>query len=122
MMKLLALHDRYQNLRGIQQREHDRNEARIHAADVVDILRAQIDMNEFRRRFLAQFAPQPYLKDKVCGIVQDYFGDENKPGVLLYEERLKSFRYEISREQLRGELQRAQRLVASLRVQPAPPL
>ena len=76
MMKLLALHDRYQNLRGIQQREHDRNEARIHAADVVDILRAQRDMNEFRRRFLAQFAPEPHLKDKIRGIVQDYFGGD----------------------------------------------
>ena len=122
MMKLLALYDRYQNLRGIQQREHDRNEARIHAADVVDILRAQRDMNEFRRRFLAQFAPEPHLKDKIRGIVQDYFGGENKPGVLLYEERLRSLNYEISRERLRGELQRVQRLVASLRVQEVPPL
>ena len=114
MMKLLAIHDRYKNLRGIQKREHDRNEARIHTADVVDILSAQIDMNEFRMRFLAQFAPEPHLKDKICGIVQDYFGDENKPGVLLYEERLRSPDYAISREKSRAEVQRAQRLVASL--------
>ena len=114
MMKLLAIHDRYKNLRGIQHREHDRNEAMIHTADVVDILSAQIDMNEFRMRFLAQFAPEPHLKDKICGIVQDYFGDENKPGVLLYEERLRSPDYAISREKSRAEVQRAQRLVASL--------
>ena len=114
MMKLLAIHDRYQNLRGIQQREHDRNEARIHTADVVDILKAQIDRNEFRRRFLAQFAPEPHLKDKISKIVQDYFGDENKPGVLLYEESLRSLDDAISREKFRVEVQRAQRLVASL--------
>ena len=115
MMKLLAIHDRYKNLRGIQQHEHDnRNEAMIHTADVVGILRAQIDMNEFRMRFLAQFASEPHLKDKIRGIVQDYFGDENKPGVLLYEERLRSLDYAISREESRAEVQRAQQLVASL--------
>ena len=118
MMKLLAVRDRYHNLRRTQQREHDRNEARIHAADVVDVIRAQTDVYDFRSRFYAQFAPEPHLKDDICGIVRDYFETENSPGVLLYEEHLRLSNIEISREQLREELHRGQRSVLSLLVEP----
>lgn len=114
MMKLLALRDRYQNLRGLRQRDHDREEARTHATDVIDILRAQTDIKEFRKSFLSQFGQERDLKERIVEIVRDYFGDENKPGVLLYEEQLKLSDQEIPRESLQRELQRAQRLTIAL--------
>src|SRR5438876_6072954 len=37
MLKLLALDDRYRNIRGLAEARHDREEARTHAADIVAI-------------------------------------------------------------------------------------
>lgn len=41
LMKCLAMDDRYQSLRGEQHAEDDRNEARIHAGDIVAVVSAQ---------------------------------------------------------------------------------
>jgi hypothetical protein len=38
MLKLLALRDRYNNLRGAKEARHDREEAQTHASDIVAIL------------------------------------------------------------------------------------
>ena len=120
MMKFLALHDRYINLRGPKHRDHDRNRAQTHAADIVDILTAQADLGEFRMRFFKQFDLDLPLKEKTLEIVRDYFGEQNQPGLLLYEEILRE-RLSIQEtsprtlpDELQRELQRAQRLVASL--------
>ena len=40
MLKLLALDDRYRNIRGPAEARHDREEARTHAADIVAIVSA----------------------------------------------------------------------------------
>ena len=44
MLKLLALYDRYHNIRGPQEARHDREEAQTHAADIVAIIKAQQDL------------------------------------------------------------------------------
>ncbi|MEK7404416.1 MAG: nucleotidyl transferase AbiEii/AbiGii toxin family protein [Acidobacteriota bacterium] len=88
LMKCLAMDDRYRNLRGPLHAEHDRNEARVHATDIVAVLSAQANLGEFRTSFLAQCPAGP-LRDRVLRILTEYFGDENKPGSLLYEEFLR---------------------------------
>jgi len=40
MLKLLALFDRYHNVRGPQEARHDREEARTHSADIVAVLKS----------------------------------------------------------------------------------
>src|SRR6266704_3975874 len=47
MLKLLALYDRYHNIRGPAEATHDRAEAQTHAADVVAVVQARPDMAEF---------------------------------------------------------------------------
>ena len=47
MLKLLALDDRYRNIRGPTEARHDREEARTHAADIVAVVGAQADMKGF---------------------------------------------------------------------------
>jgi Nucleotidyl transferase AbiEii toxin, Type IV TA system len=55
MLKLLALDDRYRNIRGPSEARHDREEARTHAADIVAITSAQLDIEAFRKAFDGQF-------------------------------------------------------------------
>ena len=47
MLKLLALADRYNNIRGTKEARHDREEAQTHAADTVAIVRAVPDIRKF---------------------------------------------------------------------------
>jgi hypothetical protein len=47
MLKLLALADRYNNLRGPKEARHDREEAQTHASDIVAILAAVPDIPAF---------------------------------------------------------------------------
>ncbi len=51
MLKLLALDDRYRNTRGLAEARHDREEARIHAADIVAIVSVQPDADKFKTDF-----------------------------------------------------------------------
>jgi hypothetical protein len=88
MLKCLAVDDRYQNVRGPAVAEHDRNEARVHAADIIAIVSAQSDVLGFRSGFDRQFGADRDLATKVHNIVQEYFGTETAPGFLLYEEFL----------------------------------
>jgi len=113
MMKCLALDDRHRNLRGPEHYEHDREEARTHAVDIVAILAAQTDLGKFRVGFFRQFEADSALRDRTFQIMKDYFGDENKPGLLLYEEYLrnKEISGETERSDIRYELRRAQKLV-----------
>ncbi len=88
MRKCLAMDERYRNVSGRAQLEHDRDEARIHAADIIAILRAQANLEIFRSKFQSQFTPEPGLRPRVNQILRDYFGSDIAPGFLLYEEFL----------------------------------
>jgi len=115
-LKLLALDDRYRNLRGPEHAEHDRNEARIHAADIIAILNAAIDFLAFRGAFYGQFTSDPMLGIRVSELLRTYFREDTSPGMLLYEDSLRSGG-PVDREtraQLAGELGRAFRMIAEL--------
>ena len=88
MLKLLALYDRYHNIRGPQGARHDREEAQTHAADIVAIVKARPDWAVFRAQFEGQFRADPELGKRVNVILGDFFRDVNAPGYLLYEEYL----------------------------------
>jgi len=86
MLKLLALDDRYRNIRGPEEARHDREEARTHAADIVAILRAQVDPRQFRLDFERQFDADRTLGLQVVRILISYFRERTSPGFLVYEE------------------------------------
>ena len=115
LLKLLALDDRYRNVRGLIHAEHDREEAGTHAADIVAVMSAQANLGEFRRAFGAQFGGDAPLKVRTYDTIRGYFGDESRPGLILYGESLVASQPagESVRE-LATELRRAQRIVSSL--------
>lgn len=86
MLKLLALDDRYRNIRGLREAGHDREEARVHAADIVAILSAQTNLAQFKKDFDQQFNSEAILYARVRGILGDYFRETTSPGLLVYEE------------------------------------
>ncbi len=120
MLKLLALDDRYRNIRGPAEVLHDREEARTHAADIVAIVSAQQDLVHFCESFQRQFDSDPPLGKRVSQIVKEYFWENISPGLLVYEESLMADRpldREVRRE-VGEEMARAhgmmQRIVASV--------
>jgi len=88
MLKLLALYDRYHNIRGPQEARHDREEAQTHAADIVAIVKARPDVGEFKPQFEGQFVRDTEFGRRVWEILKDFFREETAPGYLLYEESL----------------------------------
>jgi hypothetical protein len=114
-LKLLAMDDRYRNVRGPSHTEHDREEAGTHAGDIVAVLSAQTDLGQLRRSFAGQFGQDTALKGRTYQIIRDFFGDESKPGLVLYGESLiASLASGETVRELSGELRRAQRLVSGL--------
>ena len=73
LLKLLALDDRYRNIRGAAEARHDREEARTHAADIIAIASAQVDMNGLRQDFENQFKSDPALGVRVLRISDSHF-------------------------------------------------
>jgi hypothetical protein len=115
MLKCLALDERYRNIRGAAHAGHDREEARIHAADIVAILSAQEDLVGFSEKFRTQFGPEPDLGSRIKKIVEVYFKDLNAPGLLLYEEFLaNSSEASSDRRTIEGELGRAKEVLKYL--------
>lgn len=117
MMKCLAMEDRWRNLRGPAQKEHDRDEARSHAADIVAIVTAQTDMQAFRAAFQSQFRSDPDLGERIYGIWREYFAYDTAPGLLLYEEVLTARASDetgVPRSEIASELKRAQTMLAGL--------
>ena len=112
-MKCLAMDDRFKNLRGIQHYEHDRNSARIHVADIVDILAVQTSLTRFRESFIKQFTPDPNLRARLSQITREYFASDDSPGLLVYEEHVTE-NSDLSREQVSAEMNRALRLLSIL--------
>lgn len=115
-LKLLALEDRYKNIRGRDHVEHDRNEARVHASDIIAILTAALDVTAFREAFYGQFWSDPLLGIQVAELLRAHFREDTSPGMLLYEESLRSGG-PVDREtraQLATELTRAFRMVTDI--------
>ena len=79
------------------------------------VLSAQTNLDQFRNGFASQFGQDTALKGRAYQIIRDYFGDESKPGLVLYGESLIATlpSGETVRD-LGSELLRAQRLVSSL--------
>ena len=109
MLKLLAMDDRFRNIRGPQEQQHDREEARIHASDVIAIVTGQMDTVDFKAKFDAQFGSEEPLARRVLKILEGYFGTSVSPGLLLYEEFLtadqppgSAVRREVAEEVLRA--------------------
>ncbi|PYU02357.1 MAG: hypothetical protein DMG38_00620 [Acidobacteria bacterium] len=108
MLKCLAMDDRYRNIRGASHARHDRDEARVHATDIVAILSAQKNLGEFQEKFRSQFTVEPELGIRVGKIADDYFKSVDAPGLLLYEEFLvENTEAREDREQVERELGRA---------------
>jgi hypothetical protein len=88
MLKLLALADRYSNIRGPKEARHDREEAQTHAADIVAIVSAVSDVAQFNTMFAAQFLAEPSLGIRVHHILADFFRETTSPGLLVYAEHV----------------------------------
>lgn len=116
MLKLLALDDRYRNIRGQAEAKHDREEARTHAADIVAIVSAQIDVQRFKAEFECQFERDPDLGFRVRKIMDDYFRATTSPGLLVYEEFIVADKPldRDRRSEVKGELGRAHGLMSKL--------
>jgi len=113
MLKLLALDESYRNIRGPAEAVHDREEARTHAADIVAIVSAQIDLQRFRADFEHQFDRDPELGLRVRQILDHYFRETTSPGLLVYEEFIVADKPldRDARREVSGELERAHRLM-----------
>ena len=116
MLKLLALDDRYRNIRGPAEARHDREEARTHAADIVAIVSAQSEWARSSEAFHRQFERDPVLGERVVRILHDYFRENVSPGLLVYEEFLVADRPldRNARLEVAQELERAHRLMRTV--------
>lgn len=120
MLKLLALADRYSNIRGPKEARHDREEAQTHAADIVAIVTAVPDIAQFNSLFATQFLAEPLLGIRVLHVLLDFFRDVTSPGLIVYTEYLAAnlSTDRATTEVLRRETELAQRIVAQ--ILPAP--
>lgn len=115
LLKLLAMDDRYHNVRGVIHAENDREEARIHVGDMVAVMSTQTNLSDFRKVFDAQLDKDSTLRARAYQIIRDCFRDESSPGLVLYGESLAvDLPPGESVRELGTELRRAQRLVSSL--------
>jgi hypothetical protein len=113
MLKLLALDDRYRNIRGPAESRHDREEARTHAADIVAIVSAQTNLSHFKEGFERQFEADRPLGRHVLQVIDEYFRKNISPGMLVYEEFLvaDSPLERDARQQVAQEIERAHQLM-----------
>jgi hypothetical protein len=113
MLKLLALDDRYRNVRGAEQAKHDREEARTHAADSIAVISGQADLEQFREDFENQFRQDLTLGVRVLKVLATYFQDDTSPGLLLYEEFVVADKPldRAARLQVSEEVRRAHRMM-----------
>jgi hypothetical protein len=120
MLKLLALADRYNNLRGPKEARHDREEAQTHASDIVAILAALPDLPAFNAQFIGQFQQDPILGVHVLSILLNFFRDIASPGLLVYSEHVAANlpQDRATPAVVRAETEVAQKLVA--RIVPPP--
>jgi len=110
MLKLFAMDDRYLNLRGPGELEHDRNEARVHSADIVKIVHEHIQNPDFVKFFWSQFDTEKDLGERCHNIISSYFKDNSSIGIILYEEFLKTQGEDYSQTDLERALREIQLL------------
>jgi len=116
MLKLLALDDRYHNIRGSEEARHDRDEAGIHAADIVAVVTSQTDLKQFKADFERQFREDTALGVRVFKILSTYFRETTSPGILVYEESIVADKPldREARRQVNVEIARAHGLIQQL--------
>ena len=90
MLKLFAMDDKYKNIRGPDKLKEDRNEARVHSADIIKIVHEHIQNPDFIKSFWSQFDAEKELKERCHDIISSYYNDINGIGIILYEEFLKA--------------------------------
>lgn len=100
MMKLFALDDRYQNIRGPEEATHDRGEAIIHTGDIIAIVHHYIAKADFVKSFWSQFIIDEELKKRTKEIITKYFTHLDSPGIILYAEFLKMQNMTVENEEL----------------------
>jgi hypothetical protein len=113
MLKLIALDERYRNIRGPEEARHDREEARTHAADSIAIVSGQAALGFFRERFEKQFRQDLALGVRVLKILDSYFRRDTSPGLLVYEEFIVADKPldRSARLQVNEELRRAHQMI-----------
>lgn len=116
MLKLLALDERYRNIRGQAEAVHDREEARTHASDVIAVVSALVDTNQFRVDFEKQFQSYPALGLRISEILVAYFREITSPGLLVYEEFIVADRPidRSTRQEVIRELERVHKLMLQI--------
>jgi hypothetical protein len=116
MLKLLALDDRYRNIRGKEQVKHDREEARTHSADIVAVIAGQTDLEQFRGDFEDQFRQDLALGVRVAKILENYFRNDTSPGLLVYEELIVANKPldHAARQEVREEVRRAHQMMLKI--------
>jgi len=116
MLKLLALDDRYRNIRGPEEARHDREEARTHAADIVAVVSAQADLNQFKGEFQRQFRTDAALGLRIFKILGRHFRETTSPGILVYEEFLVADKPldREARRQVNAEIARTHNVIQQL--------
>lgn len=114
MLKLLAMDDRYWNIRGPKEARHDREEAIIHAGDIVSIIHANIGKGDFPVLFWRQFGPQQDLKRRSIDILRKYFENIGSVGIQLYTEYVHTENPAIDRDEAQALVNKAIREVRAL--------
>jgi Nucleotidyl transferase AbiEii toxin, Type IV TA system len=121
MLKLLALKDRYANIRGPEEAAHDRDEARIHSTDILAIISATPDLAGFKSNFEEQFRSDTKLGVTVLRIFDEFFRTSTYPGFLVFEEFLVANLPPTSdaKPRIQEEIERAHGLVQEFLPHPA---
>lgn len=116
MLKLLALKDRYHNIRGPLEARHDREEAQTHGADIVAIVKSLTDPADFKRQLERQFHSDPVMGIGVLRILGDFFRETTSPGLLVYAEYLAANLPEghNSQVEIRQETERGQGVMSQV--------
>jgi hypothetical protein len=116
MLKLLALDDRYRNVRGPDHAKHDREEARTHSADTIAVVSGQADLGKFKDDFENQFHKEPALGTRVLKILGGYFLENTSPGLLVYEESIVADQPldRTARQKVTAEIERARQMMLKI--------
>lgn len=114
MLKLFAMDDRYKNIRGPKESEHDRERARVHAADIVQLVSDHITNPEFIEKFCKQFGDDVGLEERIVNIFSKYYENLDSPGIQLYREFLNEQGEAVDEDKLKRALREIQLLMAHI--------
>jgi hypothetical protein len=114
MLKLFAMDDRNKNIRGPKESEHDRERARVHAADVIQLVSDNIKNPEFTEKFWKQFGDDVGLEERIENIFSKYYENLNSPGIQLYREFLSSQGLSVDEEIINGKLREIKYMMSKI--------